>query len=148
MHELGQGVPRDDRAAALYYEAAASRGDAFAQNSLGYLYQYGMGVVRDESRALRLYQAAARQGYAQAWYNLGYVHAFGIGVDADAAQADAYFRKAAEAGVAQASLQLAAKSTGFIRDVIDAGRLLPVAAEPADDTTASLAATSNGAGTS
>jgi TPR repeat protein len=54
-------------------------------------------------------------------------------------QAEAYFRKAAAGGVAEASMQLAAAlSTGFTRDVVDAGRLQPAALTPVGDLTASL----------
>ncbi len=50
-----------ERAAALYQQAAA-KGDADAQNNLGYLYYNGKGVPKDVARGVALRKQAAAGG--------------------------------------------------------------------------------------
>ena len=70
MYRNGRGVPRDDGEAVRLYRLAADRGDAFAQNNLGWMYARGRGVPRDDEEAIRLYRLAAGQGNATAQRNL------------------------------------------------------------------------------
>jgi TPR repeat protein len=55
-------VPRDLEKAADLYQKAADQGNAYAQNELGWLYEYGEGVPEDFKKARELYQKAASQG--------------------------------------------------------------------------------------
>ena len=52
------------------YQKAADRGNADAQNNLGWLYQNGEGVPMDLDRAAELFQKAADQGNADAQFHL------------------------------------------------------------------------------
>jgi hypothetical protein len=84
------------------YTQAAEEGDADAQNSLGYCYEYGLGVARDPLQAVRWYRKAADAGHAEAQNNLGVCYDQGMGVTKDAREAVRWFRKAADAGSATA----------------------------------------------
>jgi len=58
----GDGVPRDSKMAAYWYEKAAGHGSPQAQNQIGYFYQAGIGVSPDAKRAFHWYQLAATAG--------------------------------------------------------------------------------------
>ena len=45
---------------------AAEQGDADAQFTLGFRYEYGLGVPQDDAEAVRWYRLAAEQGNASA----------------------------------------------------------------------------------
>jgi len=60
--------------AARDYEVAASAGEAWSQNKLGYLLMTGTGVPRDRERARQLFEAAVAKGYAQARTNLDWLN--------------------------------------------------------------------------
>jgi soluble lytic murein transglycosylase-like protein len=64
--EHGEGVPRDQTAAAALYCQAARLGAAEAQYALGWMYANGRGLARDDASAWRLFSLAAEQGYAPA----------------------------------------------------------------------------------
>jgi hypothetical protein len=65
-HEHGEGVPRNARRAVELYCAAAKRGDAEAQFSLGWMYANGRGVRRDDATAAIFFRLAAEQGHQHA----------------------------------------------------------------------------------
>ena len=69
----------DDRAACELFRAAAERGHAPAQYSLGLCYGSGRGVPEDLAAANRWYRRAADQGFAKAQHYLGLVYADGDG---------------------------------------------------------------------
>ena len=71
MYAKGQGVPKDDGLAVLWYRLAAEQGNAAAQYNLGVMYVSGRGVPKDDSQATKCYRLAAEQGNAAAQYNLG-----------------------------------------------------------------------------
>jgi TPR repeat protein len=98
----------DEKLAATFREthAAAERGEASAQNSLGKMYERGRGVARDYEQAAAWYRKAAEQGDAGGQYNLGAMYASGKGVARDDVQAVAWFRKAAEQGDVDAQTNL------------------------------------------
>lgn len=56
--------------AMAHFQPLADRGDAAAQNRLGYMAQYGLGTPRDLRRAAQWYRLAANQGLARAQANL------------------------------------------------------------------------------
>ncbi len=76
----GQGVVRDPRMAAYWYEKAAGADDPVAQLEIGYFYETGTGVERDPERAAHWYELAASGGSPLAKVNLGVVYLWGIGV--------------------------------------------------------------------
>jgi uncharacterized protein len=70
MHDMGFGVPENDKEAIKWYQLAAEQGDARAQLFLGFLYDFGIGVPRNDKNALKWYQLAAEQGYDEAKINI------------------------------------------------------------------------------
>ncbi len=64
--EHGDGVKRDEVAAARLYCRAARYGDAEAQYSLGWMLTNARGIQRNDAEAAHLFAAAAEQGLAQA----------------------------------------------------------------------------------
>jgi TPR repeat protein len=86
--------------------ARANKGDAWAQNRLGFFYQNGRGVARNSAQALEWYRKAAAQGNTSAQNNLGTMYARGQGVKADHYLAVSWFRKAAAKGNAPAQNNL------------------------------------------
>ncbi|WP_241517101.1 transglycosylase SLT domain-containing protein [Roseateles puraquae] len=64
--EYGDGVPRNEVAAAKLYCRAARYGDAEAQYNLGWMLTNARGIQRNDAEAAHLFAAAAEQGMAQA----------------------------------------------------------------------------------
>lgn len=64
--EYGDGVRRDEVAAAKLYCRAARYGDAEAQYSLGWMLTNARGIRRNDAEAAHMFAAAAEQGMAQA----------------------------------------------------------------------------------
>lgn len=95
---LGQGVSRDEKQAAYWYEKAANSGDPGAQLQIGYFYEAGIGVERDPVRAALWFQRAAAGGSVAAKVNLGVAYTWGTGVRKDPEFAVQLFREAAEKG--------------------------------------------------
>ena len=62
MYSKGEGVPKDDAAAAKWYRKAAEQGYAAAQFNLGVMYANGEGVPEDYVRAFAWFNLAAAQG--------------------------------------------------------------------------------------
>ncbi len=118
-YEAGRrGVVHNRHLAELWYQrgakaaqAGAARGDARAENSLGWLYAHGRGgIPRNLAQAARYFRRAAAQDNADAITNLGWMYAEGwIGGAQNDSQAIPLFRKAALAGndIAQNDLALA-----------------------------------------
>ena len=71
----GRGLPKDQPAAARWFERAASLGLAPAQYRLGSMYEKGIGVTRDPAAAKRWYLKAAEAGNARAAHNLAVMNA-------------------------------------------------------------------------
>ncbi len=64
---------RDDYATALkYWRPLAEKGDAIAQNGLGFMYENGEGVPQDNATAVKWYRMAAEQDFALAQSKLGF----------------------------------------------------------------------------
>lgn len=64
--EYGDGVRRDEVAAAKLYCRAARYGDAEAQYNLGWMLTNARGIQRNDAEAAHMFAAAAEQGMAQA----------------------------------------------------------------------------------
>lgn len=73
----------------------AARGDAKAQNVLGWNYSQGIGVGKADVEAVKWFRKAADQNYASAQYNLGYCYSKAKGVKKDHEEAMRWFYKAA-----------------------------------------------------
>jgi len=61
MHANGQGLPKDDAAAAKWYGEAAERDNVVAQVRLAIMYRDGRGVAVDRAKALYLAKQAGRK---------------------------------------------------------------------------------------
>jgi hypothetical protein len=72
-YEHGEGVPKDQRKAALLYCEAAREGDPEAQFSLGWMFANARGVARDDAVAASLFALAAAAGHEQARRSLAFV---------------------------------------------------------------------------
>lgn len=64
--EYGDGVKRDEVAAAKLYCRASRYGDAEAQYSLGWMLTNARGIQRNDAEAAHMFAAAAEQGMQQA----------------------------------------------------------------------------------
>jgi len=102
----GDGVPKDESAAARYFRTAAEQGHARAQYNLGLCYDRGVGVPKSEADAIGWYKKAADQNHPQAQYNLGLCHLYGT-VDKNEAAAVQWIYKAAMQGHIRAQYTLA-----------------------------------------
>ena len=106
MFANGQGVPKDEQQAMVWYRQAADKGDADAQYNLGLMYFYGQGAQKDVQQAAIWFRKSAEQGNATAQHNLGVLFDNGQGVLKDDQQAVIWYRKAAEQGYAGAQFNL------------------------------------------
>ena len=87
-------LPKDQPAAARWFERAASLGLAPAQYRLGSMYEKGIGVTRDPAAAKRWYLKAAEAGNARAAHNLAVMSADPDGGEPNYLEAAKWFRKA------------------------------------------------------
>ena len=116
----GRGAPKDQPAAARWFERAASLGLAPAQYRLGSMYEKGIGVTPDPGVAKRWYLKAAQAGNARAAHNLAVMSADPGGGEANYLEAAKWFRRAAELGVRDSQYNLAilyARGLGVEKDL-------------------------------
>jgi TPR repeat protein len=71
---------RDLAESARWYRKAADQGNAYAQNTLGLIYDRGEGVAQDYVEAIKWYRKAADKGFEPAYFNLGVKYDNGQGV--------------------------------------------------------------------
>lgn len=102
----GEGVEKDEIKAFQWYKKAADQGNAKAQYSLGWCYQFSSVVEKDEKEAVKLYKMAAEQGLAEAQYSLGWCFQSGVGVNKDVTEAIKWYKKGAINGSEKASKNL------------------------------------------
>ncbi|WP_350332826.1 peptidoglycan-binding protein [Coralliovum pocilloporae] len=102
----GEGVVRDLKQAATWYEHAARSGLAPAQYRLGSLYEKGEGVDRSVEQAIRWYTSAADLGNTKAMHNLAVLYAGNARGKPDFKQAVHWFTMAAEHGVRDSQYNL------------------------------------------
>ncbi|MBQ9521280.1 MAG: BspA family leucine-rich repeat surface protein [Oscillospiraceae bacterium] len=100
------GKTQDYQKSRYYYELSAQKGNMYAINDLGYIYQKGYGVSVDYAKALQLYEQAADMGNPHAVNNLGYMYEYGLGVTQDFQKAKTYYEQAANAGSDNAAANL------------------------------------------
>lgn len=96
----GEGVGKDEVAAAKWYRKAAELGNPEGEFNLGSVYYNGQGVEKDPTEALKWWRQAGEHGMTNAQVLLGTVYYRGEGVAKDYAKALKWIRKAAERGVA------------------------------------------------
>lgn len=109
---------RGDYATALRcWRPFAERGDAVAQNSLGFMYDKGRGVLQDYDQAVYWFRMAAEQGFSEAQYNLGYMYDNGCGVPQDCVQAHIWYNLAAARSAQGDILEIAIKNRNNLNPV-------------------------------
>ena len=81
---------------AAVFQKSAERGNPYAQNNIGLLYQFGHSVPKDYGKALHYFQLAANQHNSDAITNIGVMYAYGYGVAPSEPIALKYFQRAAE----------------------------------------------------
>jgi localization factor PodJL len=131
----GHGVPRNNEAAALWFERAAKQGLAPAQFRLGGFYEKGIGVKKDLAAARDLYLAAAGKGNGKAMHNLAVLYAEGVDGPADYANAAHWFREAADHGVTDSQYNLGilyARGTGVTQNYAESYKWFTLAAMAGD----------------
>ena len=131
----GRGAPKDQPAAARWFERAASLGLAPAQYRLGSMYEKGIGVTRDPGVAKRWYLKAAQAGNARAAHNLAAMSADPSGGEPNYPEAAKWFRKAGELGVRDSQYNLAilyARGLGVEKDLGQALLWFSLAAQQGD----------------
>jgi tetratricopeptide (TPR) repeat protein len=95
LYFQGVGVERNLDTAMQYFEKAAAKGHAAAQNGVGRCH-YEKGRYEE---AFKWHTKSAAQGYANAEINLGILYEDGLGVTKDISKAIEWYTKAAEKGV-------------------------------------------------
>ena len=103
QYAIGDGVVKNSKDAADWFEKAANHGSAEAQYRYGLALQEGHGVLQDYKMSLYWIEQAAQQGHAQAQYSFGQIYRSGIGVEVDKARAYLWFNLAAAQGVGEAA---------------------------------------------
>jgi TPR repeat protein len=96
----GEGVAKDETAAARWADAAARRGDPEAQYLAGSL------ARSDPARAFTWYQRGAAMGNVKAMHNLAIAYAQGQGTPKDATLAVQWFARAAALGYIDSAFDL------------------------------------------
>ena len=131
----GRGLPKDQPAAARWFERAAALGLAPAQYRLGSMYEKGIGVTRDGDAAKRWYLKAAQAGNARAAHNLAVMSAELGGGEPNYPEAAKWFRRAGELGVRDSQYNLAilyARGLGVEKDLGQAFLWFSLAAQRGD----------------
>ena len=98
--ELGYKAYNEEKynKAVFYYQIAANKENAQAQNLLGGCYYRGLGVSQDYAEAKKWFEKAANQGYPSAQYNLGTMYETGKVVTKNLSTALDWYKKAASQG--------------------------------------------------
>ncbi len=115
-----------------YYQQAALKGDATAENFMGWFYQNGLGVKTDNGAALDWYKKAAAQGSSSAETNVGWCYQNGLGVATDIREAIAWYKKAVAAGNDSAEINMGflyENGIGVTKDLVEAKRWYKKAAD-------------------
>jgi localization factor PodJL len=132
----GRGAPKDQQAAVVWFQRAASHGLAPAQYRLGALYDKGIGAARDPAAAKRWYLKAAEAGNARAAHNLAVINAEPpVGEKPDYVEAAKWFRKAGDLGVRDSQFNLAilyARGLGVEQDLRQSWLWFSLAAQQGD----------------
>ena len=106
-NDFEAGLSGDDAVTLKEWKPLAEKGNAEAQNSLGYMYSIGQGVTQDYKTAYKWYKLSAEQGNAEAQYNMGLMYDEGYGVIQNDKAAFTWYTTAAKKGYANAQYNLA-----------------------------------------
>jgi localization factor PodJL len=132
----GRGAPKDQQAAAVWFQRAASHGLAPGQYRLAALYEKGIGAARDPAAAKLWYLKAAEAGNARASHNLAVMNAEPpVGEKPDYVEAAKWFRKAGDLGVRDSQFNLAilyARGLGVEQDLRQSWLWFALAAQQGD----------------
>jgi localization factor PodJL len=131
----GRGLPKDQPAAARWFERAASLGLAPAQYRLGSMLEKGVGVAADRLAAKGWYLKAAEAGNARAAHNLAVMDAEPAGDEPDYIEAAKWFHKAGELGVRDSQYNVAilyARGLGVEQDLRQSWMWFSLAAQQGD----------------
>ena len=112
----------------------AEKGDAKAQNSVGFMHARGLGAPIDHDAAIKWYTESAKRFFPLAAYNLALIYTRGTGVLPNQEKATSWFRKAAEIGHLKAQIAYADRlrdGIGTEEDLAAAYAWLVVAADRA-----------------
>ncbi|NNJ83559.1 MAG: sel1 repeat family protein, partial [Gammaproteobacteria bacterium] len=102
MYYHGDGIQKNHKLAAHWFDKAAEQGYAPGQFNLARLYRQGKGVEQDYGRAVHWYRKAAEQGLVIAQFFLGKSYAEGQGISKDPILAYRWLHRAAIQGDADA----------------------------------------------
>lgn len=94
--EIGAHVPKNDKLAFDYFNAAAKQGHPGAQYKLGSFYCDGIAVDRDLKMAFQLYKISADNNYPPALLGLAMFYEFGDVVELNHEMAFMYCKQAAD----------------------------------------------------
>jgi len=96
MYEKGVEVNLDYGQAAIYYQKAIERGNAYGSGRLGWLYVKGFGVEDNYEKAKELALYSARYNNSQGLSVLGHMYERGLGVEEDQDRSFEYFMRGAK----------------------------------------------------
>ncbi len=99
MLENGDAVPKDLKAAAIWFGKSAKQGFAEGQNNYGIMLLKGLGVDRNLDEAFVWFKKAADQNYGWALNNLGGMYEQGWGTTKDLGKAKEFYQKAGVLGI-------------------------------------------------
>ncbi|MDQ6434689.1 caspase family protein [Mesorhizobium sp. LHD-90] len=98
LYQLGAAVELDPKKAIPLFEAAARKGDPYAQYSLGRAMMEGNGVKKNVKRGIALMNQAVESGHTYALNQLGAEYLYGNRVPKDVERAYVMFQKSADRG--------------------------------------------------
>lgn len=122
-HGYGNGVPKDYRKSAEWYQKSAEQGHLDAQEQLAEAYDFGRGVPRNYAEAAKWYLKVAEQGRSGVQCRIGTFYENGMGVRQDYAEAVKWYQEAAEGGQDRGMLFLGRmyeKGMGIPQDLVKA----------------------------
>jgi TPR repeat protein len=106
LAKINEKLSNHEKAFELY-SLSASKGNAEAQNNLGYYFQYAEGGnIQDFDNAVYWYNLSAKQFNTSAMNNLGYCFKTGLGCEKNLQKAFSLFERASEAENASAQNNL------------------------------------------
>jgi TPR repeat protein len=120
----GNGVIKNEKEAAKWFEKAARSNLAEAQYRYGLALLEGRGVVQDYKSAFNWIQRPALHGHAEAQLKLGELYRYGTGTPTDKARAYLWFNLAAAQG-----LDAAAKARDALALQLEPAQLAAMQAE-------------------
>lgn len=127
----GKFMPKNEKEAFQWFDAAAKQGLPEAYAALGLCYKDGLGVEKNITEALKYFNLAASKDNALAQFNLGVLYYNGEGVNANNKEAVKWFKLAAEQGNCNAQENLGLcyyEGTGLNIDIEESYYWLSLAA--------------------